>query len=117
MRRFLSKKEAVLLLVLAAAAVLALALRPRAAGGQARLTFADGSSVTLSLDRDGRYTFDEGRLPVTLQVKAGRVRFVDSVCPDHICEGFGWIFRQGQTAVCAPAGALLEISRENFEEK
>ena len=109
MRRFLSKKEGWLLLALTAAALLLLLLRPQTAGGAARLTFADGDSVTLSLARDGQFTFTQGRLPVTLQVQAGQVRFVQSVCPDHICEGFGWLSRQGQTAVCAPAGAMLEI--------
>ena len=44
-----------------------------------------------------------------LQIKDGAARFVDSPCPDHICEGFGWLSNEDQTATCLPARAVLTI--------
>lgn len=119
MRRFVDKKTVLLLgalVLLALGALAALRLRPRPAGGQARLTFAGGATYTIPLGQDARLSFDDGVLPVTVQVANGRVRFVDSVCPDHLCEGFGWLFRQGQTAICLPAGAFLEIFTDEREK-
>ncbi len=49
-------------------------------------------------------------IPVTItvhiEIKDGAARFVDSPCPDHICEGFGWLSNEDQTATCLrPCGA------------
>lgn len=109
MHRFFHKKEIWILIAVVALAVGWLVLRPKTVGAQARLTFDKGSVYTLSLTQDGVFCYDDGALPVTLQVEAGKVRFIQSVCPDHLCEGFGWISQQGQTAICVPAGAWLEI--------
>ena len=46
---------------------------------------------------------------VHIQIKDGAARFVDSPCPDHICEGFGWLSNEDQTATCLPARAVLTI--------
>ena len=45
----------------------------------------------------------------SLEVKDGAIRFVDSQCPDHICEGFGFISQEGDYAVCMPAGVAVTI--------
>ena len=50
--------------------------------------------------RDSYYT-------VHIEVKDGRARFIESPCPDHICEGFGWLSAEDQTATCLPARAVL----------
>lgn len=112
MRHFLHRRE---LWVLAGLALLALtvlavrALLPQGGGLGARLTFSNGTSYDISLEKDAVLHYDDGKLPVTLHVQGGRIRFESSVCPDHLCEGFGWLSREGETAVCAPAGAYLEI--------
>lgn len=41
-------------------------------------------------------------VPATLEIQDHKIRFVDVTCPDHICEKTGWIWRDGQTAVCMP---------------
>ena len=48
-------------------------------------------------------------LTVHIEVKDGAARFVDSPCPDHICESFGWLSNEDQTATCLPARAVLTI--------
>ncbi len=109
MRRFITRKGLLLLAGVLALALAALALLPRAGGVSARLTFENGSCYTIPLSPDALLHYDDGALPVTLLVEGGRIRFADSQCPDHLCEGFGWLSGEGQIAVCAPAGALLEI--------
>ena len=54
--------------------------------------------------------FATGYYPVHIEVKAGAARFVDSPCPDHICESFGWLSAEDQTATCLPARAVLTIA-------
>ena len=39
----------------------------------------------------------------------GTIAFVDSPCPDHLCEGFGRLKAQGDWAACMPARASLTI--------
>ncbi|MDL2293881.1 NusG domain II-containing protein [Ruminococcaceae bacterium OttesenSCG-928-D13] len=75
-------------------------------------TAAVEETVEIALDEDGVLHFDEGDLPVHLEVKDGAIRFVDSVCPDHLCENYGWLSREGEWALCAPAGVLVSVRAE-----
>lgn len=105
--------------LLFAAAVLALALglfALRAAlakpGAAAVLTVGEGEAQTetvLPLDRDARYDIAAVGYTVHLEVSGGRIRFVDSPCPDHTCEGFGWLSGEGDWAACLPARAALRV--------
>ena len=65
--------------------------------------------MNLPLDVDETYDVDTGYYTVHIQIKDGAARFVDSPCPDHICEGFGWLSDEDQTATCLPARAVLTI--------
>lgn len=49
-------------------------------------------------------------LPVTLVVENGEICFADSQCPDHLCEGFGKISYDGESASCLPAGVIVVVS-------
>lgn len=105
--------------LLFAAAVLALALMLlglRAAlaapGVRAVLTVGEGDAQTetvLPLDKNARYDLAAVGYTVHLEVQAGRIRFVDSPCPDHTCEGFGWLSKEGDWAACLPARAALRV--------
>ena len=80
------------------------------AGMAARVTVdGRGEDVLLSLAEDGRYSVGGGRLPVTLEISGGRIRFVDSQCPDHICEHYGWLSQEYDQAVCMPAGVVVTV--------
>ncbi|MBE6878607.1 MAG: NusG domain II-containing protein [Ruminococcaceae bacterium] len=52
-------------------------------------------------------------LPVTLVVENGEIWFTDSQCPDHLCEGFGKISYDGESASCLPAGVIVVVSEGN----
>ena len=76
----------------------------------AELIYGDANTVQkISLDKDAVYDIDTGYLTVHIEVKDGAARFIDSPCPDHICESFGWISQEDQTATCLPARAVLTI--------
>ncbi len=77
---------------------------------EAQLTYGDDNTVmTLSLDENATYDVDTGYYTVHIEVKDRAARFIDSPCPDHICENYGWISLEDQTAICAPAHAVLMI--------
>jgi hypothetical protein len=44
-----------------------------------------------------------------LEVRDGRVRFVDSPCVGRLCVHAGWLSRSGQVAACLPNGIVLEV--------
>ena len=92
--------------ILAIAAVLLVVRRVHASGSGLR---AELITMNLPLDVDETYDVDTGYYTVHIQIKDGAARFVDSPCPDHICEGFGWLSNEDQTATCLPARAVLTI--------
>ena len=98
--------------VLAIAAVLLAVRSHNATGGKltAQLIYGDSNTVLdIPLEKDETYSVDTGYYTVHIEVKDGRARFVESPCPDHICEGFGWLSAEDQTATCLPARAVLTI--------
>ena len=107
---------ALVVLVLAAALYFGVRTAHSGKGGglQAVVDFGDGITETLPLDTDHDYLYDVGDYVVHLQVKDGAVAFLDSQCPDHVCEQFGWLDKDGAWAACIPAGvyvlSLIHIS-------
>lgn len=88
----------------------------RPAGALAVITVAvpDGESLVqqVRLGRDQVIEVEGAPFPVTLEVKDGGIRFVHSQCPDHRCEDFGWLRREGDWALCAPAGVMVRITED-----
>ena len=89
--------------ILAAAAVLLLVRKANQTGAPlcAELIYGDSNTAD--------YAVDTGYLTVHIRIQDGAARFVDSPCPDHICESFGWLSEEDQTATCLPARAVLSI--------
>ena len=76
----------------------------------AELIYGDSNTkLTFPLEKDADYDVDTGYLTVHIRIQDGAARFVDSPCPDHICESFGWLSEEDQTATCLPARAVLSI--------
>ena len=71
----------------------------------AELIYGDSNTrLTFPLEKDADYDVDTGYLTVHIRIQDGAARFVDSPCPDHICESFGWLSEEDQTATCLPPG-------------
>lgn len=81
-------------------------------GPRAELSYGKDKSVILSLSKDGFHDISTGKYTVHLEVKEGRIRFVDSPCPDHLCEAFGWLQNENDWAACLPAEAILTVIGE-----
>ncbi len=79
-------------------------------GTEAVLQYGDPArEMRIPLDEDATYDVDTGFYTIHLQVKDGGIAFVDSPCPDHLCEGFGTLRKPGDWAACLPARASLTI--------
>ena len=99
--------------VLAAAALLFVLYRanaPKAEPLVAVVDFGDGITETIPLDEDHDYLYDVGDYIVHLQVKDGAIAFLDSQCPDHVCEQFGQLSEEGAWAACVPAGVYVKLA-------
>ena len=70
-----------------------------------------GQTLRIPLDKDARYDIDTGLLTIHLEVADGAIRFVESPCADHLCEGFGWLHSEGDWAACLPAKALVTVGK------
>ena len=95
--------------VLAAAAVL-YAFTHGGSGAVAVVQYGSPQqTLRIPLDKDARYDLESGGYTIHLQVQNGAIAFVESPCPDHLCEGFGWLSRAGDWAACLPAKASVTI--------
>ena len=81
-------------------------------GKSAFVEMIGGKTQTISLETDGVYHIEGAKLPVTLEVTDGKIRFIDSQCPDHLCEGFGWVQTEYDSAVCVPAGVSVRVKAQ-----
>lgn len=81
-------------------------------GMEAVLSYGNNKVLTFSLTDDGVHDVDTGLYTVHLEIADGAIRFTDSPCPDHNCEGFGWLRNEGDWAACLPAQAVLTIEAE-----
>ena len=107
------------LVVLALAAGVFLAVRAqhpaKGSGLQAVVDFGDGVTETLTLAQDHDYLYEVGDYVVHLQVKDGAIAFLDSQCPDHVCEQFGWLDKDGAWAACVPADGAYSSLHSQFD--
>ena len=97
--------------ILAAAALAFVLYRDgaRAEPLEAVVDFGGGITETIPLDKDYDYLYDVGDYVVHLQVKDGAIAFLDSQCPDHVCEQFGWLNKEDAWAACVPAGVYVSV--------
>lgn len=79
---------------------------------QVHISTSQGNIVVdYSLDEDGLFDIEtEWGYTVHLEVLDGAIRFVDSPCPDHVCESYGWISNENQFAICAPSTVTILIT-------
>jgi len=75
----------------------------------AELSGPGGATQRLELAQDATAAVS-GRLGESLvEVRDGRVRFIESPCVGRHCIHAGWLSRSGQVAACLPNGVVLEV--------
>ena len=60
-------------------------------------------------DKNGIYDYESNGYTIHIEVKDHAAAFVQSPCPDHLCEHYGYLKDDGAMAVCLPAKATLSI--------
>ena len=113
MREWMRKNRRALLWWTAIAAVTAAALiwallqvtAPR--GSRAKIV-CGGRVEFYPLDEDGVFGLEVDP-SIRFEVKDGAIRFIESDCPDHICEKAGFLSQRGETAACLPRGTVLTV--------
>ncbi len=108
-KRFLTGKEAAVLLLIVVALVLWLLL-PKAAG--ARVVLARGGEEL------GRYDLDKpcrvdvsgaNGFSLTLVIEDGAAHVEDSTCPDLICQHHSPISKAGESIICLPGQVSVTV--------
>ena len=75
----------------------------------AKVTVAGEVQALLPLDHEGRHELVVSGERMVIEVGHGRVRVVESTCPDQICVGTGWIAHTKEAIACVPAQVLITV--------
>lgn len=116
MKKFLNINTILIALVLVAGVAGMLFMNANKTSGSTALVDINfnGRQERMEIDLSVNKTHHiQTNLPVTLVVENGEIWFTDSQCPDHLCEGFGKISYDGESASCLPAGVIVVISEGN----
>ena len=116
MKKFLNINTVLIGLVLIAGVAGMLIMNANKTSGSKALVDINfnGKTERMEIDLSTDETYHiETTLPVTLVVKDGKISFQNSQCPDHLCEGFGEIYFDNQSASCLPAGVIVVVSEGN----
>lgn len=112
MRRTVSIREliiiAVILLLGVTAFILLFSLKN---DGTTAIISVDGKSVAeieLTVSQNKTFSVSEAE-NITFEVNNGRIRVVDSDCPDKICCNTGFISKSGESIICMPNKMIVEI--------
>lgn len=109
---FIKARDVIIIGCLAlAAAIIWVIVKGGGQGNRAAVVIGSGKEqTTQTIDLAKNQTlYIQGKIPVQLEVKDGAVRFINSVCPDHRCEGFGWLRKEGDWAACLPAQVVVTV--------
>lgn len=77
-------------------------------GSAAVITAPEGETV-VSLSEDGEYAVEGAIGTVIVQVSDGRIRVVDSTCPDRTCMQTGAVFAPGSVIACVPNRVVIRV--------
>ena len=101
-RGFISKKESLLIFLLALTAVIFIVMQSnRPEQAYARISVQGYGYVLLPLSDDLEFILPQNPNVVFI-VQNGQAAFIASDCPDKICINTGFIYRSGQSAACLP---------------
>lgn len=71
--------------------------------------------IDLKSANDDIFTLKENQ-NVSFQIKDGMIRFVNTKCPDKLCENVGYIYKPNSVAICMPNKVTLKIVKAKDNE-
>jgi len=99
--------------IIASAVVLMLVLSvPKNESGDVKALVSQDGKILYEIDLNAvegqkEYLVDGG--DVIIIAETGKIRFLESDCPNQICVFTGWIHRTNQIAACLPNRVLIKI--------
>ncbi len=98
----------ILIIFLIAAAGIFLTVHGLGQKGSRVLVNADGVKYEYSASQNGIYIVDGELGQTTFEIKDGRVRIIDSPCPNKTCISQGW----HNPLVCLPNKVMITVENE-----
>ena len=98
----------ILIIILVAVAGIFLTVRGLGQKGSRVVVNAAGVKFEYSAELDGTYTVAGELGPTTFEIKDGRVRIIDSPCPNKTCISQGW----HNPLVCLPNKVMITVENE-----
>ena len=98
----------ILIIILIAGAGIFLTVRGLRQKGSRVVVNAAGVKYEYSASQNGTYTVDGELGPTTCEIKDGRVRIIDSPCPNKTCISQGW----HNPLVCLPNKVMISVEGE-----
>lgn len=99
----------ILIIILVAVAGIFLTVRGLCQKGSRVVVNAVGVKYEYSAELDGTYSVPGELGPTTFEIKDGRIRIIDSPCPNKTCISQGW----HNPLVCLPNKVMITVEGEN----
>jgi hypothetical protein len=103
-------------LVVGAGLILLAGALPASADASTAVIVAPHGRTPIDLARDGRHEVSGLLGPVTVEVRGGAARVVESPCPDRRCMAMEPVSAFGQAIVCAPSGVTVAFEPVSGQE-
>ncbi|MDZ7374770.1 MAG: NusG domain II-containing protein [candidate division KSB1 bacterium] len=115
LRRHMTVADFILLLALLAGSLVAIPLAGEkfSPSSEAVVTLDGRPVYVLSLAQNARVTLDAPLGPVVIEVREGKVRVVESSCPDKFCVASRPVTPLGGVIVCAPNRLVIHVHRHH----
>ncbi len=115
LRHHLTVADLLLLLALVAGSLLALLLGGAWFSGatHAEVTIDGRPVYILSFSHDTQVTVQAPLGPVTISVRQGKIRVIESSCPDKFCVASRPVTPLGGVIVCAPNRLTIQVHRRH----
>jgi hypothetical protein len=87
--------------------------------GEVALIMWKGKEIkSVSLNDEGEFKIRGSLGEMTLEVKEGRIKVIESRCPLKVCIKEGWISNKGEEIICIPNEVRVKIKGEDrkFDE-
>lgn len=62
-----------------------------------------------NLSKPEQIDLNEARIHQVIRAEKGRIRFLESDCPNQTCVKTGWLTKPGDKAVCLPSRVVITI--------